>query len=475
MTPRAARKRQAAIRTLKEAASKALRKGKLGDARDAYEELEQLDPEEGQWPQRLADALRRMDDKPGEVQALERAADRWADGGFLLKAIASCKMVLDLEPEHTRIQARLAELYASRGLEPKADEAPAAEATDLEPGQPLEEIILTDVVPTREPLDLELETDSSTVEVLLAPDPCSDDAPTLDALGTPPALDLDPAALARSEIRRALPRVPLFSSLDAAGLRLLIDGTERVQLREGEMLFEEGDLGDALYVVAEGAVVPVARSEDGRPKRMAVLEEGTFFGETALLANQPRNARIEALVDSQLLAIDRRILNELLTRDPDVLTTLLGFFRDRLVERLVLTSAFFGPLDPAARRDLLSSFRFLEVEAGGRLIAQGRPAPALFVLLAGEVEAIQRSEEGGDAKTLATLRAGHVFGEMSILEEGSAVASCVASRKCWVLALARRDVAERMALHTEMRTAAAELAAQRRAENMTLASRLELV
>ncbi|MBW2245581.1 MAG: cyclic nucleotide-binding domain-containing protein [Deltaproteobacteria bacterium] len=81
----------------------------------------------------------------------------------------------------------------------------------------------------------------------------------------------------------------------------------------------------------------------------------------------------------------------------------------------------------------------------------------------------------GDATTLATLQAGHVFGEMSILEEVPAVASCVASRKCWVLALARRHVAEQMALHPDVRTAATALAQQRRAENTTLASQLELV
>ncbi|MCP3985027.1 MAG: cyclic nucleotide-binding domain-containing protein [bacterium] len=465
MTPRNIRKRQAAVRKLKDNASKALRKGKLKDARDAYEELERIDPEEGQWPQRLADALRRLNDQEGCVQALDRAADRWADGGFLLKAIAACKMVLDLEPEHTRIQARLAELYASRGHRPKGADAPEALSTDLEPGRPLEEIVLTEVVPTREPLELELETDSSAVEVLLTP----------DELGLPPELELNPAVEARSEIRRTLPRVPLFSSLNAGSLRLLIDGTERTELREGETLFEEGDLGDALYIVAEGAVVPIARGENGQPKRMAVLEEGAFFGETALLADQPRNASIEALVDTQLLAIDRRILNELLERDPEVLSTLLGFFRDRLMERLALTSAFLGPLDTEARRELLASFRFLEVEEGGRLIAQGRPAPALFVMLAGEIETVKQREDASGPTTLATLQAGHVFGEMSILEDGPAIASCIASRKCWVLALARCHVTERMARHPELRDAAIALAKQRRAENQTLASRLELV
>ena len=481
MNPRQARKRQAAIRKLKDAASTALRKGKLKDARGAYAELEKLDPEEGQWPQRLADTLRRAGDREGEAVALERAADRWADGGFLLKAIATCKRVLELEPKHTRIQQRLAELYASRGHRPKAAETPLSQSIGFETGQPLEEIVLTEVVPTREPLDIDLEDDSSAVEVLLAPDELG----LLAALEIDPSVDpavdpgidpaADPSVEVRSQIRRALPRVPLFSSLDTGSLRLLIDGTERVQLDEGRTLFEEGDLGDALYVVAEGAVVPVAQSEGGRAKRMAVLEEGSFFAETALLANQPRNASIEALVDSQLLAVDRRILTELLTRDPHVLSTLLEFFRDRLIARLVLTSAFFGPLHPNARRELVASFRFLEVEAGGRLIAQGRPAPALFVLLAGEVEATLRGEGEREDMALATLRAGHVFGEMSILEGGPAVASCVAARKSWVLALGRRHVANLMASHSEMRDAAAALAQQRRAENATLASRLELV
>lgn len=470
---------QAKIRKWKDQASKALRKGRAGDALEAYRALEKLEPAEGLWPQRAADVHRREGDAPAAIEALERAADRWADGGFLLKAIATCKMVLELDPAHTRIQEQLTELYASRGHSPSsAEDAEQGGGSGLERGRPLEEIVLTEVVPTEDASDLRPSEESGAfAEVPLDWDHSGWLAGEDGEL--PPELDVGPiesvapedgsAAAsvpvdARAAARQTLPQVPLFSALRAPALRQLIDGVQLVTLREGEALFEEGDLGDALYVVTEGAVVPVARAENGQEKRLAVLDEGAFFGETAILANQPRNARIEALVESKLLAIDRGVMSDLLDGDRELLGRMLGFFRDRLIDRLVRTSRFFSPLPAGSRRQLARSFRFLEVEAGSELIQQGATAPALYVVLAGDVEVTMRNEQGAET-ALAQLRAGHVFGEMSILSGDAAVASCITRRKCWLLALGRKAVVTLMAQHGPVHEAAMALATEREREN----------
>lgn len=466
----AAKRTQKKIRDAKDRASQAVRKNRWKEALAAYAELEALEPGEGQWPGRAADVHRRTGERELEVAALERAADHFTDGGFLLKAIATCKRVLELDPDHTRIQERLTDLYADRGLsDPGITQEANPEGSGLDRGRPLEEIVLTEVVPTEDASDLRPTEESGTFsEVPLDFDYQGSLAG--DESELPPELVLprepaEPAPEARSTARQTLPQVPLFSGLPASALRQLLDGVDLVALSEGERLFEEGDLGDALYVVAEGAVVPIARTEDGASKRLAVLEEGSFFGETALLANQPRNAGIEALVDSRLLAVDRGIVTDLLDRDREFLSRMLGFFRDRLVARLIQTSRFFSPLENAARRELARAFRFLEVEAGSELIRQGAPAPALHVLLAGEVEVVQARADGSN-RALAQLDVGHAFGEMSILQGDAAMASCIATKKCWLLALPRKHILGLLAQHAPLHEAALALAEERRAENL---------
>jgi len=54
------------------------------------------------------------------------------------------------------------------------------------------------------------------------------------------------------------------------------DETYDAPLEEGEVLFRQGDPADALYVVVDGAVVPIA--EEGAPKKLAIFEAGAFFG-----------------------------------------------------------------------------------------------------------------------------------------------------------------------------------------------------
>jgi CRP-like cAMP-binding protein len=237
---------------------------------------------------------------------------------------------------------------------------------------------------------------------------------------------------AASGAREQLLNTPLFGSLDAASMRALIKRVKLVSLDEGEVLFRQGDLADTLYVVASGAVIPIAE-EDAR-KKLAVLESGAFFGEIGLMTNQPRNATIQAIVDSRLLAIDRKAMWALIRRHKGVLEVMLRFLRDRLIDRLIRTNPLFGAFPAKERPRIAKHFRFLEVRSGARMIEQGRTAENLFVLLAGSAQVIQMGTDSD--KVLAELESGAIFGEMSLLKQAPAVAEVVASSKCWVLALA---------------------------------------
>jgi CRP-like cAMP-binding protein len=257
-----------------------------------------------------------------------------------------------------------------------------------------------------------------------------------------------------------------------------VDGARLLELLAGHELFRQGDPGDTLYVIAQGAVVPVAEGEPR--KKLAVLEEGDFFGEISLVTERPRSATIEALVDTKLLAIDRALVAELVERQPAVLTVLLRYLRDRLIGRLVRTSPFFTALPASEREPVARRFRFIEMGDGAVLVRQGQPAPGLFALLSGRVDVIH-SDGVGD-KRLATLATGDVFGEMSMLSDAPAVASCLARGKCWALVLPRNDFRSLLSESPAVADAARALAESRRSANETallerpyLDAQLELV
>jgi CRP-like cAMP-binding protein len=223
----------------------------------------------------------------------------------------------------------------------------------------------------------------------------------------------------------------LFGSLDPGVLRRLLNQVEVIDLAPGGQFFRQGDPSDRLCVVVEGAVVPVA--EEARRTRLSVLESGDFFGEIGLLADQPRNATVEALVETRLLAFDRPLVWKLLREHGPMLGVLLRALRERLIDRLVRTSPFFAVFAKASRNAVARQFRLLEVRENAIVIQQGLTEQGLFVVLAGELDVIAEGVDGD--KTLAMLQAGEIFGEMSTLYQQPAIATVMARKKCWLLGL----------------------------------------
>ena len=111
------------LRKLKDAATKAIEKQKYDKAGEIYLEIAAREPDPD-WHQRAGDAFRRVDD-PRAIPELTAAADGYARGGFLLKAIAVCKVILQIDPKHTEVQARLAGLYSRRDGTPPPPPKPA--------------------------------------------------------------------------------------------------------------------------------------------------------------------------------------------------------------------------------------------------------------------------------------------------------------------------------------------------------------
>ena len=127
-----------------------------------------------------------------------------------------------------------------------------------------------------------------------------------------------------------LSKVPLFQGLPEAEVVPFGDLMRERSYPKGSVILFEDDPGDALYVVAKGQVKVVLIGEDGREVILSVLGEGTFFGEMALLDDEPRSAHVIAMEDSTVLALRREDFRARLRNSPEVAIALLRELSRRL-------------------------------------------------------------------------------------------------------------------------------------------------
>lgn len=127
-----------------------------------------------------------------------------------------------------------------------------------------------------------------------------------------------------------LQKVPLFRSLPEGELAAFAELLRERAYPRGSVILFEDDPGDALYLVGTGQVKVVLIGEDGREVILSVLGEGSFFGEMALLDDEPRSAHVIAMEDASVLALRREDFQARLRSSPEVAIALLRELSGRL-------------------------------------------------------------------------------------------------------------------------------------------------
>jgi CRP-like cAMP-binding protein len=131
-----------------------------------------------------------------------------------------------------------------------------------------------------------------------------------------------------------LGRINLFAGLPPVYLRR-IAGIGQTELHErGSVIFEEGAVGDKVYIILEGKV-RISRQVPGMGEEaLAVLKTGDYFGEMALIDDFPRSADAHAHERCRLFVITKDHLADLLFVDRDLAYDLLWSFVRTLAARL---------------------------------------------------------------------------------------------------------------------------------------------
>lgn len=127
-----------------------------------------------------------------------------------------------------------------------------------------------------------------------------------------------------------LKRVPLFRHVPEPDLVALAQLVRERHQPKGSMILSQGAAGDSLFLIQSGQVKVSVVAEDGREVILSVLGPGNFFGEMALLDDEPRSAHVIAMEDTLLFVLRRDDFRGRLKLSPELSVSLLGELSQRL-------------------------------------------------------------------------------------------------------------------------------------------------
>lgn len=104
-------------------------------------------------------------------------------------------------------------------------------------------------------------------------------------------------------LAKTMRKVEFFSPLTVGQLEQVLPHVMLCSYAQGEAVFKQGAPGDAFYIVYSGKVEVRLKRLAFFSKTVAVLGEGDFFGETALLSQEPRNATVVAAAPTMLFTL----------------------------------------------------------------------------------------------------------------------------------------------------------------------------
>ena len=138
---------------------------------------------------------------------------------------------------------------------------------------------------------------------------------------------------------KMLQQVPLFAGVSPAKLKLLAFTSERVLYRTGEVLFLQGDVGDAAFVILSGRADILVDGPEGQIK-VAEVGENAIVGEIAILCDVARTATVSAATEVEALRISKDNFVKHLVDFPEMTLEVVRVLADRLSQTTIeLTEA----------------------------------------------------------------------------------------------------------------------------------------
>ena len=149
-------------------------------------------------------------------------------------------------------------------------------------------------------------------------------------------------------VRTYLRKVPYLAKLSPNVLEQMENRVHLKTYNQGDIIFNEGDEGNALYIIRSG-FVKVSKMQDNKEKIVAYISHGNYFGEMALLEDEKRSATISAFTKTELIQVLKEDFLDLLGTDSSV----SEMIKDVAIERKLNTIELLRDSEKAERMEAI--------------------------------------------------------------------------------------------------------------------------
>lgn len=214
----------------------------------------------------------------------------------------------------------------------------------------------------------------------------------------------------------------LFSALEDADLDCILDAFEEVIFEHQQTIIKEGDNGDCLYIIEEGAADCKKMLPSG-PKLLKKCAPGDVFGELALLYNVPRAASVEAFGRCLCWRLDRDTFTQVVK---DAATK-----RNDEKEQFLQSITLFESMEASERIRIVDALKTETYHKGEVVVRQSEPGDRVYIVEEGTLEARKAFGSGAlveklaDQKVVKDYARGDYFGELALLKNQPRAASVV--------------------------------------------------
>ena len=224
----------------------------------------------------------------------------------------------------------------------------------------------------------------------------------------------------------------LFNTLEAKDISIVIGAMEEKAFSSGDVVIQQGDEGDCLYIVDSGEldcfkILPGTSKE----KFLKTYVAGEAFGELALLYNCPRAATIKAKTSCILWSLDRDTFNNIVKESARM--------KRQKYETFLKSVEILSTMDEYEISVVSEALRRCVFREGEYIIRQGEVVDVFYIIEEGEAVAFGSKDHGKASIPEMNYSKGNYFGELSLLRDQPRAANVKAKTDVKLLALDRNS------------------------------------
>ena len=126
-----------------------------------------------------------------------------------------------------------------------------------------------------------------------------------------------------------LRRNALFADVKMSELRRILPTLRKEYYPRSALICREGESGSSIYIILSGQV-KLSVTENTYTTNLGYLNAGDFFGESAVLTNEPRTVTAEAVIDAEVVLFSQQSFHELVERDPTIMHNIIRTIDQRI-------------------------------------------------------------------------------------------------------------------------------------------------